>query len=259
MSEHNPTQPASTNDIPEQIKSAHVFTEEEREALVDEIANEIRKDSLKEDSLKKLKQVSRLDTLSNFFRHPATLLAIGFILTGLIGTWLTHTWQATEWDRQQQRLLDIHGIDLKYGIMDDITKAVGERNAAARGVMYPLYENLDNRLLEKEEVDPIKNWQSATYNWLVNSETLQIKIAEHIKNREALKCFNRIVEKEKRITGKIAYIKGHLAEYNHPVSNEGALKELDSEIYDNIYGMGDDLTKLTTIITAEIQADVRGH
>jgi hypothetical protein len=267
MSEHNPPQPDSANDIPEQLKSTHAFTEEERESLINEIVDEIRKDSLKEDSLKKLKKVNWVDTISNFFHHPAILLIIGFILTGLIGTLLTAAWQGREWDRQQQRLIDIHGIDLKYGIIDDITKAVGERNAATRDMMYPLFDNLDNRSLEKEEVEPIKNWQIATYNWLVSSETLRMKIRSHIKNPDALKCFERIVERENQITGEIALIKGHLAEYNNPAKNNETLKELDSEIYNNIggtgeylnKGTGEDLNKLVAIITLEIKADVQGR
>lgn len=253
-----PRPPASVVAEPKPSDTTSVSPWDRRESLVKEVVDEIRRDALKEDALKKLRKADWPDRISKFFQHPAALLVIGFALTGWIGGSLANAWQRNEWERQQLRLIEIHGIELKYGIIDDVTKAVGERNAAARGVLYPLLDDLDNRVLTQEEAEPIKNWQKATQDWLVNSQTLELKIAAHIRNPEALASFKQIFEREKTITGKMAYIKRHLAEFNHQETNEDAQRDLD-EIYDNIYGTGDDLTKLTAIITAEVQADARGQ
>jgi len=162
-----PRPPASVVAEPKPSDTTSVSPWDRRESLVKEVVDEIRRDALKEDALKKLRKADWPDRISKFFQHPAALLVIGFALTGWIGGSLANAWQRNEWERQQLRLIEIHGIELKYGIIDDVTKAVGERNAAARGVLYPLLDDLDNRVLTQEEAEPIKNWQKATQDWQI--------------------------------------------------------------------------------------------
>jgi hypothetical protein len=124
-----------------QPNEPNVFTGPERAALVNEIVTELQKDSLKEDVEAKLVFGTWAKRISKFFQHPAVLLVISFIITGVIGALVANRWQSREWnrqqklqseewDRQQLRLLDLHGIDVKYKLIEEITKSIGERNAA---------------------------------------------------------------------------------------------------------------------------------
>ncbi len=135
------------------------LSETERRVLVDEIVSEMRKDALKEQAAEKLTKLTWAQFFSNLSTQPAVLLVLGFALTGLVGTFITGRWQKAEWDRQQTRLVEIQGINLKYQIIDDVTKLIGERNAAALAIVVPLLGgDKDLALILKEEEEPIKNW-----------------------------------------------------------------------------------------------------
>jgi hypothetical protein len=268
MRENTSSQPDAISDLPEPLNTPNVFTDEERKSLINEIVAEMRKDSIKEDALKELRRTNWPDVIAKFFQHPATLLIIGFVLTGMIGARLTANWQRAEWDRQkakeieewnrqQQRLIVIHSIDLKYGIIDETIKAVGERNAAARNILLPLLEVLDDQQLMQEEAEPVKGWKQANHDWLVNAQTLRLKLSAHINNREVIKYFDRIVDREKIIGAKIANLQANAVRYNHEEENEDAQTYLQGLIAD-LKGTEDDLKNLVDTITAEIQTDVQG-
>lgn len=228
----------------------------ERQALIKEIVDELRKDELKEEVLKMKIKPSLLSSFSRFLQHPVVLVVVGFALTGWIGGRLSNAWQLREWDRQQQRLIEIRSIDLKYEIINDVTKAVGERNAAIRGVMYPLF-NFNSKTLKQDEVEPIKTWRESTHNWLIDAELLDTKITTHIRNKEAQNCLARMLEKEKEVTGTMAYVTSHLSEYQHLNGNDMKLKELDS-VYDSLGRVDVDLATLIGLVVQEVQEDVKG-
>lgn len=206
--------------------------------------------------------------ISSFFQHPAVLLIIGFALTGIIGAWLTGRWQrnewdrqqfvqSQEWDRQQLRLLDIHSIDLKYEIINEITKSIGERNAAATGIVVPLLGGISDRELIKEEQEPIKNWQKVSHDWRTDSQILRLKIAAHIKSQEAADLFTQLIKTEKEFGGKVTYLQKHLDQYNRLDNNAEAQKYLDG-ILNDIEKIGKDLKQLVTVIADETRDDVKG-
>jgi hypothetical protein len=269
MSKNTDSQPNTASDVPEQLNPPNVFTGEERKALINEIVTEMKKDSIKEDALKELKKTNWFDLIAKFFQHPATLLIIGFTLTGLIGSRLTANWQREEWDRQktkegeewnrqQQRLIVIHSIDLKYGIIDEIIKAVGERNAAARNILLPLLDVLDNRQLTQAEVEPINDWKKANHDWLVNALTLRLKLSAHIKNQVVITYFDQIVDKEKIIGAKVIVLQSNLVNYSHSEKNEKAQTYLQGLI-DDIKATEGNLKRLVDSIATEALTDVQGN
>src|SRR6267142_4083767 len=169
----------------------------ERKALVNDIVNEMRKDSLKRDASIRLEEARWLDRISGFFQHPAVLVFIGFLITGLIGGWIANRWQRQEWNRQQLRLIDIRGADLKYEISNEITKSIGERNASAMGVLTPLdEEKITDQQLVSEEIERIKLWNAASAEWRTNSQVLRGKIAARVKNQDIARMFEELLEKE---------------------------------------------------------------
>lgn len=230
----------------------------DREALVDDIVREIRKDSVKEEALAKLKKADAQGGFSKFFQHPATLLIIGFALTGVFGLLLTNKVQKQEWERQQQRLVKIRNADLKYAIMDELIKAVGARNATATAVVEPLLGPMREeqlRILKIEPAERFKGWQKATYDWRYNSQVLRLKLKAYIKDSKAQQNFEEITERGQTINVNIIRLQIHLE------ANNWALDEKSGELLDNIKTAKDEtekyLTDLTNSIVAEVEADIR--
>lgn len=265
MPKKNPRKSIPHDPIPEQSQDTSVLSPERQKTLVNEIVNEIRKDSLKDAALAQLGKSEASNAISKFFQHPAALLVLGFALTGLIGAWITSSWQRAEWDRQkdrearewerqQLRLTEIRGIDLKYGIIDEVTKAVGEYHAAAKSVRLPLLKGLNDAQLARQEVEPIKAWGKAYHDWLVSEQILRLKLTAHIKNQDALSYFERIAETEKNITGKVGILQNHLSEYSLRGNNSEAIDYLD-DLDGQFNVASEDLKRLVSIIAKEAEAD----
>ena len=253
-SEPNPPTSLSTQAVNQTL------TDKDRTALIDEIVKEMRKDLLKQEAGKKL------DKLSWFFSQSAVLLVISFTLTGIVGAIITGRLQRAEWDRQklverqewerqQTRLADIQGINLKYQIIDDVTKSVGERNAAALGIVVLLLgDKGDEELLKKEAEEPIKNWEKVNHDWRANSQIIRLKIAAHIKNHKAAETFAKLLETEKELGARVTYLQKNIT--NYTMLDEESQKYLDS-ILSNIERVGNDLKELVTVIANEARSDVK--
>lgn len=273
---NTPTTGGPTEQEPEQ---PNVFGGKERELLINEIVREMKKDALKEDAADKMAKGDWRKSISNFFAHPAVLLLIGFAATGILGGLLAHylqsqewnrqqalqsqEWnrqqilQGQEWERQQLRLVNIHGIDLKYEIINEIIKAVGERNAAARGIVIPLLQEFNDLDMLKEEEEPIKNWKTVSHDWRANAQILKLKIAAHITSKEAPEIFKQILTKETKISSKVSYVQNRLRQYNRAVDRKMEERQYLDAVLNEIEETGEDLTKLVTVIAKEAQDDIR--
>lgn len=232
------------------------LSETDRRALIDEIVSEMRKDALREQAAKKLNR-SWAQILSNIFTQPAVLLVLGFALTGLVGTFITGRWQKAEWDRQQTRLIEIQGVNLKYQIIDDVTKLIGERNAAALAIVVPLLgSDKDLDLIIKEEQEPIKNWQKVSHDWRANSQILRLKIAVHIQDPKASELFARLMKAEKELGGKVTYLEKNLQHYVQ--LDDESQKYLDGILFDT-ESIGLVLRELVTTIANEAKNDIKNN
>lgn len=242
------------------------WSEAERRVLIDEIVKEMRKDSLKQEAAKKFANLSWAEFFSGLLNQPAGLLVLGFALTGIIGSFITVQWQRAEWnrqqlierqewDRQQTRLVDIHGINMKYQIIDDVTKLIGERNAAALAIVVPLLGgNNDHEQIMKEEEEPIRNWQKVSHDWRANSQIIRLKIAVHIQDQKATELLAKLINAEKQLGAKVTFLQKNLMHYTK--LDEESQKYLDSILID-IETIGADLKELVTAIANEAKNDVK--
>jgi hypothetical protein len=259
--------PAETDTDPyrDEKDGSNPFVGDERKSLVEEIVIELRKDSVKEDARAKLKKTDWPASVSKFFQHPAVLLVIGFALTGVIGALLTSRWQrrewnrqhnveSEEWNRQQRRLVAIKEIDAKYGIVDELTRAVGSRNAAVTSVITPMTQ-LSGPELSAAQEGPMNEWQKAVYAWRVSSQTLRLKIAAHIKDVTAANNFKEIAERGRIINVGIIKLQAHLraTKWSH---DDDESSNLVDQINTAVEETDDYLKKLTDSIVAEARADV---
>ena len=265
----NPTKDGPTSEVPGQPNSSNVFAGRERESLINEIVSEMKKDALKQDAAVRIAKGDWRNAISKFFAHPAVLLIIGFACTGVIATLIGNHYQSREWDRQQSlqrqewdrqqlQLVDINGRDLKYGIINEIIKAVGERNAAAKGITYPLVAGLNDLEMRTEEKEPIENWKKVSQAWRANVQILGSKLAAHIRNKGASEIFNEITDKEAKIGSKVNIVRKDLRRYNgaDDIKKKGERQYLDA-IFNTIDNTREDVTKLVSIIAKEADDDIR--
>ena len=250
MSEAHDTGPLSSP--PAEPAGADLSSAQERKTLVDDIVREMRRDSVKEAASAKLNKANVARLVAQFFKHPATLLVLGFTLTGMVGLKL----QRGEWDRQQRRLIEIREADLKYAVLDDVLKAVGARNSTAIAIVEPLLgRNIGSRL-RPEEIERFRDWQKAAYDWRVNSQVLRLKLQSHIRHPDAAAHFKEISLIGQKINTNIIRLSEHLRA-NNWVSDQESNDEID-EIIDAIEDTDKDLNKLKDVITDEAKSSING-
>ena len=250
----NQTDNLSPNEPAEQPRE-NMTTLSEREALIKAIVTEMRKDALKCDVSLQLRKTSRAQAISNFLKHDAVLVFIGFVVTGLMGGWIANRWQRQEWNRQQTRLLVIRRADRKLEISNEITKAVGERNASALGVLRPLdEEELNDKQLTLEEVDRVQGWNKVSAEWITNYQVLSGEIAVNITDPEVARLFEDIVEKEKYIGAKVNVVRLSFTYYRQ-ANNKEAQKYLN-DIHSLLEQTAKELMPLVKKIAKEADDDI---
>ncbi len=189
---------------PEQIEHTQILssTDNEKESLIKEILQELKdKEYLKSEILKELKLPNDKKSLSNFIQHPLFLLFLGFILTGILGTWLTSFYQKRDWERQQQRLVRTDKAETKLQIINDLIKAVAENDASTRGiqleVMFLTESNINKKIrtdseTEREISEAFKFTRNSYRKWLTDEALLEQKIKIYFRNPQITELFDNI-------------------------------------------------------------------
>jgi hypothetical protein len=107
-------------------------TSDPHDDLKQEILTELRnRESLKTAILNELTSRKRAQWLT----HPIILLLIGFIMTGVLGSWLTSRWQHRQWAREQRELRRSNDIEVKRQLLNDITKGTIQCRAVVDAVL----------------------------------------------------------------------------------------------------------------------------
>jgi hypothetical protein len=177
----------------------------ETKELVSEIVGKIKSDSVTQLALRELGKTKRLQ---EFFKHPAALLFMGFVLTAIIGAGLTTYLQSREWDRQKLAEIEITRIEMKYKLIDDVTKSTAERNSAALGIIRPIMdERLSDKQLEKEMTEPRKIWDRVDFEWGVASQIAEMRISTLVRSAKADSTFATLMEFQKSIASVVNTLK----------------------------------------------------
>jgi hypothetical protein len=137
---------------------------------------------------------------SKFFAHPATLLALGFILTTLVGSWLTYYWKHRDWKNQQSYLTQQRALDKKYALIDATFKEVSLTLAAGEDVLATFYtDNWTTTEIEERRT----NWQKTSRNWRVASKVLRQNLAVHFTDPHVQESFKDIIGQRKELGNTI--------------------------------------------------------
>lgn len=155
-----------------------------------ELEKEYLKKEILDDLRGSLKQGGK-----GFWENPAVLLLLGFLLTGVVGTWFTAYWQSQQQAVQRIEQARERALQQKYEISDQINKAVAEIYTASQVMLNPLtYPPQNLKTFDQEINDREVFWKQANRAWLVSSQLLQQKLAVNFKSGEAGKLYGEIQE-----------------------------------------------------------------
>lgn len=156
----------------------------------------IEVESLKDEVRQLLKTEPPQTSLSKFFQHPATLLLLGFFLTGLAGTWLASKWKQNEWKNQQNYLVAQRTLDRKSAVIEATFKEVAVTIAAADDLLATYYP----ADWSKKDVDERwENWKKTSLNWRIQSKVLSARLATSFSNQDVQTTFREIVDQRKQL------------------------------------------------------------
>lgn len=215
---------------------------QDRDALKEEILEEIRKEAAKKKP--------------SFFQHPAVLLVIGFLLTGGVGTWLTSYWQSKEQAKQQAEQAHKRAVEQKYEVMEQLNKAVAEVYTAGHVIINLLSYDHRPQDFPKELTERDAFWKQARRNWSVASLVLEQKLSVHFKDDEAKKVYEKILEDGDSLSIALNNILPQLkdARWRRQKKNKAEMDAVRMESLELTNNMRDNTTKLLGILTAKVKA-----
>src|SRR5205807_7900877 len=158
-------------------------------ALIAEAVNDLQRDQLKIELPEEIRSKKEKTSLSTFASHPAFLLIIGFIFTGIIGTLITSKWQKSEWDRQQARLVHIRRIDQKEKLMEELVQSVADSNATEEDVLNAFSDEWRPRDPQRENIteERLEAWQKqGGRTWRIAVDMIRSKLNFYFTRKDEL-------------------------------------------------------------------------
>ncbi len=227
-----------------------------REGLKKELLAEIEKESLKKEILSELKPKDSF--WDKFFKHPAFLLIVGFILTTLLGTTLTSYWQYKTWSGQQRLATQQAVVKQKYELKDEIIKTVAETNTAAEDALASFLLDSEDSRLKTELPERMKAWREASKNWRKNSKILKDKLIFRFEDPEILKVFDKIIYLRAEVGGQIDKYQKQIETSKGDILSEKnpANKEFEDSVY-STNGKASEFVKLTETLMKSMVAEIK--
>lgn len=225
------------------------LSDEEKKEMTRSVLEIIGIDSLKKEISEELRKEKH--KVGEFFKHPTILLLLGFILTTVLGTYLSVRYQNSEWKKQQIFLSKQRYTDEKQTIADEATKAVAETLSAGDDFLY-LFTWETN---DAEEANRQNNWKQTSSKWRNNFDAISQKLAVYF-NGEVGKLFREIKADRDNFSREIdnlieAYNKDEKkikAQVKTDKSNEEILKKINRIREEKV-------NRLTKLMVEEILAD----
>lgn len=251
-------------EIVETPKAENDVRLKEREELKNEVLADLKRQDLKKEILDELKRKG--SSVGEFLKHPAFILLAGFILTTVMGTWLSSYWQDRQWKGQQEYLKSQSDIERtrltrqglikeKYDIRDQTIKAIAEASTAAEDMLESFTWQLDDSRRTTDAPERARYWQEASRNWRINSKTLAQKISFRFNKPEVLKTFDHITEIRAAVGNKIQILKRRVEESKGSVLAD---EQFQRDVY-AVNGQINEVVRLAQelmkVMTEEIRED----
>jgi hypothetical protein len=166
-----------------------------------EIIDQVRKDLRSKEVLSGLEESNWKRTIGRIFQHPAFLVLLTFVVTSLVGTQITSSWQS----KQRE-------LDQKYGLIDLVNRGVSDNLTAAQDIvgLYQYEQGASDRTeIEKERW---AYWQAKSREWRVNSNVIPYKLKGNFKDPEIQRIFRELLNTSFGLNIDIKNLKGEVAE-----------------------------------------------
>jgi hypothetical protein len=228
--------------------------------LIAEAVNELQRDQLKIGLLEGIRSKKEKTSFSAFASHPAFLLVIGFIFTGIIGTLITSNWQKSEWDRQQARLVHIRRIDQKEKLMEELVQSVADSNATEEDVLNAFSDEWRPRDPQRGKIteERLEAWQTqGGRTWRIAVDMIRSKLTIYFTRKdELLAIFQRILDR--RENDIVPAIYGLKADYERDKDVEGvpSFMARNEKVRLMVEETRKDLQQMIAIILGEIQREI---
>lgn len=148
------------------------------------------------------------------FGQQILLLLLGFIFTGIVGSWLTSYWKDKEWKNQQLQLSRQRLIEQKYAVTDKITKGVAEAYVSAEDILYLADNGWEDKIPGEKAPARAMSWLQSSRDRRVSFELFGRDIAVNFTNPKAHALFQKISNNFDRVSGGIGYIHAVLKRNN---------------------------------------------
>ena len=185
---------------------ANSSREKEVESIAKEILLELHKDSIRQEIKNHLIADQENFSFYKFAQHPAVLLFLTFLFTGIVGTTITSRLQSREWDRQQDRLQRIKSNEQKYSLMNEISKAFVEYDVAAQELLMAFDPNWRQ---DEMQIESIRDQRIASFRDQNNGDRratmniLRAKLIVLFNNSELLATFDQIIDRRVSINAQL--------------------------------------------------------
>ena len=229
-------------------------------ALIAEAVNDLQRDQLKAELLEEIRSKKEKTSFSTFASHPAFLLIIGFIFTGIVGSLITFKWQRAEWNRQQARLVHIRRIEQKEKLMDELVQSIADSNATEEDVLNAFSDEWRPKDPRREKIteERLEAWQKqGGRTWRIAVDMIRSKLNFYFKRKEELlTIFNRILGR--RDNDIVPAIYGLKADYERDKNIEGvpSFMARNKQVRSMIEETRKDLRQMIAIILGEIQSEI---
>jgi hypothetical protein len=148
---------------------------------------------------------------SKGWAHPAVLLILGFVLTTATGGYLSHLWQAAQWDHQQERAWNDNLIKTKYAIIGEVNTHLGETLAAARGIL-PIVERDWNEKSQRSAIsNRIDSWEKADLTWRTKTYWLRSRVGAYFDDPQS-RALDSVISSIRRLEQPLRSIVDRLHE-----------------------------------------------
>jgi hypothetical protein len=237
--------------------------ESEIEILIEQAAKELQIDQLKKELIANIRKDKSQKSFSAMAAHPATLVIIGFLFTGIFGTLITSRWQSWEWDRQQARLLQIRRIEQKEKIMESLTRIVDENCATTEDVLIAFDNSWRVGESDREEItkERIKTWRTkGGPEWRVTRELLKANLSFYFTEKEVqdklLKSFETIFGEQgtrEQITVKMGGLVTQYLRDGNKVRDDENFQDAAGECSELIKSQRKELQSMDQLILQDIE------
>jgi hypothetical protein len=162
-----------------------------------EVLAEIQRERLRKEIEDELQHTSNSPLIGRIVGHPAFLVILGFILTGIIANVLKTKWDREAWNSQQSRLFIVHRIDQKYGIIDELNKEMASSNATQEAILRDIdfkkrFSKEPNQQLLNERKE--NAWLEARDNWQIASQVLRQKLSMYFSEPSLQSMLEQIIK-----------------------------------------------------------------